>query len=307
MNSKKRSINNKMPKRHDPFTKTGNPFLSWLCTVALLTSYWISANAHAAAFDAEVAVTDDDNVTQAELDSDIKEDQFVSFAFSVSALKSFNVNRRLVYRGFLNARGYDKYDGLSNLEVGGQVTYQYRGSGAFTEPTLGAFIKGAIADYDSDLRDSDLLSLGVSWRKPFTDRITYTAILAAKWRDSDSTVFDTEELSLLQNADYILSRRWTLYLTYDYRDGDIVSTGAPSLRIVGVADEINADDAFGGAAANIFAYRLDAQTDVFTLGTNYRISEKHSLDISGRWIDSSADDGISYDRQQLSLAYLARF
>ena len=67
------------------------------------------------------------------------------------------------------------------------MTYQYRGSGAFTKPTLGAFIKGAIVDYDSDLRDSDLLTLGVSWRKPFTDRITYTAILSNKWRDSDST------------------------------------------------------------------------------------------------------------------------
>ncbi len=307
MNPKIFLINNKMPNRHDPFAKTGNRFLSWLCVGALLTSYWINTNTHAAVFDAEVAVTDDDNVTQAELDSDIKEDQFVSFGFSVSALKWFNANRRLVYRGFLNVESYDKYDGLSNIEVGGQLTYQYRASGAFSEPTLGAFIKGAIAEYDSDLRDSDLLTLGVSWRKPFTDRITYTAVLAAESRDSDSTVFDTEELSLLQNVDYILSRRWTLYLTYDYRDGDIVSTAAPSLRIVSAADAINADDAFGGAAANSFAYRLEGQTDVFTLGTNYKISEKRSLDISGRWIDASADDGISYDRQQISLAYLARF
>ncbi len=286
---------------------SGSSWLLWL-VIFLLSGPSVSPDAHALAFDLEAAYTDDDNVTRAQLDSDILDDTLLSVTVGASFLKWLGKTKRLIIRGFVHADSYDTYDGLSNVALGGQLTYQYRRSGAFTTPTFGVFAKAAVADFDSELRDSDFLSLGASWRKPFTDRITYTAQLTWNKRESDGTVFDTEEISLLQNVDYTLGRRWTLYLTYNYLDGDIVSTATPTLQIVNAADAIDADDAFGGAAANKFAYRLEAKTDVFTLGVNLKISDKHSLDLSGRWIDSDAKSGgISYERRLLSLAYLTRF
>ena len=256
--------------------------------------------------DLEAAFTYDDNVTRAERDSDILDDSFLSVQVGTSFLQWLNQNNRVIYRSFLRGEFYDKYDKLSNATAGVSATYQHRASGAFTSPTYGAFIRAAINEYDnSELRDSDLLSVGVSFRKPFTDRIVYTAQLSFNKRDSDSTVFDTSEVSLLQNLDYTLGDSWTMYFTYNYLDGDVTSTAVPWLAIVNVADAINADDAFGGG---LFAYRLDARTHVVTLGSNFRVNEKNSFDLSVRWVDSTAKAAdITYERWVVGLAYLTRF
>lgn len=284
--------------------------LALLAAISLST---LAVDAHALAFDAELSYTHDDNVTRAPREVDILKDSFVSVGAGLSFLQWIDRNHRLVYRGFLRGEKYDKYDGLSNATLGGQITYQYRGSGAFTAPTYGAFFRAAVVEYDSELRDSNLFSLGVSWRKPVTDRVTFFTQLAGNYRDSDSTAFDTKEVSLLGNVDYSIGARWTLYFTLNYLDGDIVSTVNanyyPSLYIVNAAEEINIDDAFPNTGATRTAYRLQASTLVVALGTNFRISEQHSLDLSARFAHSEADadSRIDYDRWLISLAYLARF
>jgi hypothetical protein len=283
------------------------PFRHSVATLLVGGMLALAPATHALSIDSEIAYTNDDNVTRAQRDSDILNDQFVSVSAGLTYVGWLNMNHRVIYRGFLRAEIYDKYDGLSNNTAGVNLNYQYRAAGTITAPTYGAFIKAAIAEYDSDLRDSNLYSAGVSWRKPFSDRITFTTILAGNVRDSDSTVFDTKEVSLLANVDYLIGSRWTLYLTLNYLDGDVVSTAVPGLAVVNAAEAINADDAFGGAAANRFAYRLDAQTNVVTLGTNISFGEQHSLDVSARWADSKATGGISYERRLFSAAYLIRF
>lgn len=271
----------------------------------------LSAHANALAVDAELAYTHDDNVTRSPREVDVLKDSFVSVSAGLSFLQWLDRNHRLVYRGFLRGEKYDKYDGLSNATLGGQITYQYRASGQFTAPTYGAFFRAAIVEYDSELRDSNLFSLGVSWRKPVTDRITFLAQLAGNYRDSDSTAFDTKEVSLLANIDYALGSRWTLYHTLNLIEGDIVSTVNasyyPSLYIVNAAETINIDDAFPNTGATRTAYRLNATTIVAALGTNFRINEQHSLDLSARFAHSEADADIEYDRWIISFAYLARF
>jgi hypothetical protein len=264
----------------------------------------LPATGHAVDFDAELAYTSDDNVTRAAREVDILKDSFWAASAGVSFIQWLNRNHRLVARGFLRGEVYDKYDGLSNASAGAQVTYQYRASGQFTAPTYGAFLKTAIVEYDSELRDSNLYTLGASWRKPVTDRVTAFAQLAANVRESDSTVFDTREISLLANVDYSIGSRGTVYLTYNYLDGDIVSTvESPWLYIVNAAEAINIDDAFPGRTA----YRLNATTHVVTLGTNLSIGEGHSLDLSARLADSKADGGVNYERWLYTLAYLVRF
>jgi hypothetical protein len=283
-----------------------NGKFGWLFAAATSALLMCSAN-RAAAIDVELAYTFDDNITRAEREVDILDDQIVSLQVGTSFLQWLNQNNRLVYRGFVRGEFYNEYDKLSNVTAGANATYQYRASGVFTAPTYAAFVKTAIAEYKSKLRDSNLYSAGVSVRKPFTDRIVYSAILSFNKRDSEGTVFDTSEISLLQNLDYKLGERWTTYLTYNYLDGDVTSTATPYLKVINAAEAINADDAFGGAAANRFAYRLDAKTHVVTLGSNFQINEKNSLDFSVRWVDSKAVNDVEYERWQISAAFLTRF
>jgi hypothetical protein len=269
--------------------------------------------AQAVPIDVEAAYTFDDNVTRAQRDVDVLDDQLISLQVGTSFLQWLNQNNRVIYRGFVRGEFYDQYDKLSNVTAGVNATYQYRTSGAFTTPTYGAFVKAAISEYSkSELRDNNLVSVGISFRKPFTDRIVYTAMLSFNKRDSDSTVFDTSDVSLLQNVDYVLGERWTMYFTYNYLDGDTTSSADASvvvgvLPFVNAAEAINVDDAFG--TGNWRAYRLDAKTHVATLGTNFRINEQNSLDLSVRWVEATAtvNKDITYERWIVSLAYLTRF
>lgn len=278
-------------------------------TLSLVAGILLCAPLHAAPIDVELAYTYDDNVARAQFDDDIFDDRFLSLQIGTSVLQWFNANNRVIYRGFLRAEVYDEFETLSNGTAGLSATYQYRGSGAFTSPTYGAFIRASINEYkESDLRDSDLLSVGVSFRKPFTDRIVYTAQLSYNMRESEGTVWDTKDISLLQNLDYAIADNWTVYFTYNYLDGDIVSSTSITygvLATVNAAEEINIDDAFD----SLVAYRLDGNTNVITLGTNFRLNERNSFDLSARWAEakSTVDDSIKYERWIVSLAYLTRF
>lgn len=71
------------------------------------------------------------------------------------------------------------------------------------------------------------------------------------------------------NPDFRWAPRLTQYLTYNYATGDIVASGSPWLPVIDNAERIQADDAFGSASANVFAYRLNVQTHVATLGFNF--------------------------------------
>lgn len=284
--------------------------LNTLLLSAFLANLAFSFSANAAApkirFDGEVAYSNDDNVTKAARDQDIEEDSFASAAMGATYVHAIDIANRIVIRGLIRGEFFNEFDGLSNTTGSVTATYQYRGSGEFLAPTYSAFIKAGIAEYDSELRDSDLFSAGVSVRKAFTDRISGLSVLQYNVRDSDSTVFDTKDMSLLVNADYLLTQHSTLYLTYNYLVGDITSSSGAWLRAVNAAEEINIDDAFPGTW---FAYRLDGKTHVVTLGVNFQLAEKHSLDFSARWINSEADTDseIYYERLQLSAAYLIRF
>jgi hypothetical protein len=192
------------------------------------------------------------------------------------------------------------------------VTYQYRPSGAVLAPTWGVFAKAWVEEYKSEFRDSNRYSFGASVRKAFTDRITFATVVSANQRDSDGVVWDTKDWSLLMNLDYELARRKTLYITLDYRDGDIVSTAVPTLDIANAIQEgkvkaVQVDDVFGGAADNRRAYRLNGHTLVGKLGLNFRLNETDSLDLSAWYANADADGGINYDRTIVSVAYLTRF
>jgi len=272
-----------------------------LCIALLLPSA-----ARAIGWSADLGITYDNNVTLAEDASDILSDTFVSTSIAKSFSQALGEHSRLIYRPFVQVQAYDKYDGLSFVAAGVNITYQYRSSGAVLAPTWGVFAKSWIEDYKSDFRDSTRYSFGTSVRRVLTDRLTFAAVLSANTRESDGLVWDTRDRSLLLNLDYELARRAALYITLDYRDGDIVSTAVPTLRIVNTAQEIQPDDAFGGSAANRFAYRLKGQTLVGKLGLNFRLNEADSLDLSA-WYAKADADGIRYDRTIVSVAYLTRF
>ena len=273
---------------------------------ALLALAW-AEGAQGFTIDGEAAYTVDNNITRAARDDSILRDSVLALGAGVTFQQPLSKRYRLLYRGFVRGEAYAEYTGLSNLTAGAAATLQYRASGKLLAPTWNLFARLSTSAYESWLRDSDFLSLGVSVNKGLTDRVSFTGSLSGTVRDSNSRVFDTREASVLFNIDYLVAKRATLYSTYNYLNGDIVSTGKPWLRIVDYAEDIQADDAFGGAATNFYAYRLKAQTHVLTLGANLMLNRHHSLDLSARAAHSRTDGDITYNRMLVTAAYLIKF
>jgi hypothetical protein len=284
--------------------------------MALLGALCGPSNAIAAQpfyFPIEAAFTYDDNVTRSEGVGNVLSDRF--FTVTAGASRSFELtaNTRFALQLALGGDKYDQYEGLSRFFGGGQGELQYRPSGEFDAPTYGIFLKIFRDQYDSELRDGFRYSAGVRVLKPLTDRIDLFAALAYNKRDGKSTVFDTDDYSARVNLDYALTRWSTFYVAAEYRNGDVVSTARPSLDLITLADAVVRDDAFTDTER--LAYRFKANTVIATLGYNFAFGERHSLDLSWRWVQSTATDELGfgtagkpeYKVNQYSLAYLIRF
>ena len=108
--------------------------------------------------------------------------------------------------------------------------------------------------FESDHRTGPRYFVGFNARRALTDRIELFAELGHNWRYGNSDVFDWRDYAAKLNIDYALGRKGILYLTGEYRRGDSVSSGPPSLA-VGAADVFVPDDAFENQG--FIAYRID--------------------------------------------------
>ena len=131
-------------------------------------------------------------------------------------------------------------------------------------------------------------------------------------RYGESSVFNNRFNAARFNVDYTLSGTETIYLTGEYRRGQIVSTGMPSLENIEIAEVFVQDDAYPGG--RFFSYRFDGRTMLSTLGYNLALGPRHSLDLSWRRAKSTASikpdfasSRPSYVADQYSIVYLIRF
>ena len=250
-----------------------------------------------------------DNVRLAQDNDDIRSDRSVSATVRArggTSLDSFSI---LNYGGSASYTKMDTFDKLDHHEVEINTRYRFALNSGFTAPiyTLGARVGGR--DFDSKMRDSTFVELNADLNKWITNTINMTTGVGLHAQDSRSDVFDTNDARIFVNFDTNFSKADLVYTTLTYITGDTVSSSTPSLGIVNVADEIEPDDAFGGIDSNQFAYRLEADTLVYTLGYNRIFTRDLSMDLSVRYVDSEAQDDsdINYDRTIFRASLLGRF
>lgn len=258
------------------------------------------------------SATWDDNITRAKLGDDIRADMVYTVNLSRTLEYRLSGNTRVLLTGLATGERFQNFNGLSHIGLGAEANLQYRASSEFDAPTWGLVGKLVGEDYQSSLRDGTRASLGLTWLQPMTDRITLFGALMYNTRQTNNTVFNTEDTSLRLNVDYALGRWTTLYLTGEYRDGDIVSTGHQSLENITIAKAVVQDDAFPNG--EFFSYRFKGTTALLTLGYNIGLGPRDSLDLSWRYVQSTpqmrpawATSPASYTSNQISATYLMRF
>lgn len=282
-----------------------------------LTSGW-SAQARADLDDLQFRVTADytydDNVTRA-MGDDALYDSIGTLTLGAKVPLSVSERTRLLLSAFAVGEGFQRYDGLDRVTGTFVGEFQYRHSGSFGAPIWSLFFKSSYDEFRSDLRDGYRTTLGASVRKPVTDRISLFAALGANIRDARSVVFDTTDYFVRGDLDYTLSRRQSLYLGVELRDGDFVSTARPSLQFFDIAKAVVVDDAFPGPPTR-YAYRIKGRTAIGTVGYNLAFGTRHALDISYRAAYTDPNEqpspavstgNIHYLVNQVTVSYLLRF
>ena len=249
----------------------------------------------------DLGYTYDDNVTLGRAHDEILWDQSLGLNMSVSRALRVDDHVRLVVNGLVNGEKFSNYNGLSNLSGGLDAELQYRQSGAFDAITFAAFARGWLDNYASHLRDGSHYSFGVSAQGALTDRLGLFGELAWNQRHAQSEVWDLTDYSARLNLDYSLGSSGTLYLTGEYRRGDVVSDGHATLVNVSLAQVFVLDDAFPNQ--QLFAYRSEARTWLSTVGYNLPIGHRASIDISWRRVQSTPTAHLDFDVQG-SLRYV---
>ncbi|MEQ1516350.1 MAG: hypothetical protein ABL931_07675, partial [Usitatibacteraceae bacterium] len=254
----------------------------------------------------------DSNVTRGKLSGEKLADRVYSVNAGKSKLFVINDNIRATVTGSVGGEKFDNYYRLSHANAAVQGEVVYRANAEFDTPTFSAFAQSSVEYYQSTYRNGYRYAVGVSARKPLTDRIELVGTLSHNERYAKSSVFNNRFNAARVNLDYSVNSNRTLYLSGEYRRGQIVSTGLPSLENILVADVFVQDDAY--PSGQFFSYRFEGRTIISTLGYNLGLGARHSLDLSWRRAQSTpgfrpafATSPTSYIADQYSIVYLIRF
>jgi outer membrane autotransporter protein len=253
----------------------------------------------------------EDNVSRSLEARDRLWDNVFSMSGTLMRTWPFGSNGRAVATALASGEKFDRWQGLGRFSAGIQAEYQYRTSGAFGAPTYAAVGRAIYELYESNLRTGPRYFAGVNARKPLTDRIELFGEVGVNARYGRSAVFRLNDFAAKANVDYALTSKATLYLAGEYRQGDTVSSGPPSLA-AGIADVLAPDDAF--EPLGYIAYRVDARTVLGTLGLNYPLGPRDSVDFSWRRSQATTRRSLGPEAADLryvdnlySLVYLMRF
>lgn len=276
------------------------------------------ANDHGLDVSADVTYANDDNQSQAERRRDRVEDQSWSGQIAVIGDLEFARSQLVALRIFGEKEAFDEVGELDRSSVGGAASWRMRYGRGFTAPVFEINASMQDDDYDTDQRDSTVTRAQAFVTRRLTDRLTMTLGGEYRKRDSEGSVWDLEDARLFFNADLMLGQRLAAYGTFSRINGDVASSAQRSFcngavardifDLIDAATAIEKDEAYNAAfCGDWVAYRLDARSNVYTLGLNYALGHAMALDLSvlDAAVEGSSDN--SYDRRVYRATLLKRF
>lgn len=253
----------------------------------------------------EAGIGFDDNVANVKQGGAERDDLFVQLGATAQTAWRLTPSSAMLWRFQLDAQRFFEHEGLSHADPALRWDWLYRPGADFHAPTLGIAATVLWSEFDSGLRDAAEYRAAVFAQQQLTTRIGWRLGWSASWREAqDQDVFDGGARSATLDLDWQLSRRFALYLGYQYRDGDLISTApAPAPAVLSAARAFAADDVFPGETA----FRLSSRAQVGTAGVNYSVSPRFAVDVQTRYIEAEADIGSHYRRVQALASLLWRY
>jgi hypothetical protein len=257
--------------------------------------------------DVSVGYTYDDNVTRADLDSDIESDSILSIDASAAYKLPFNEISYFSLKGSLAVNQYLDFTKLSNTRLGIHGSYHLRPSSGYTAARYFARLTFESRMYDSDQRDGSATEIELGLGKRLTDLVSLRAGYIKEDVDADHIVFEAENDRLYVDVDFRTSRENTVYVTLGYLDGDLVTTAPVRPQLQAEYTYWVVDDAFTDLNPQRWAYRLTGSAMSLRLGDNFSLGSNQAIDGSIFYYDAESDGSSSYTGLIYNVNYLYRF
>lgn len=219
-------------------------------------------------------------------------------------------------------RRFDFHD-LSQLQIGGSAGWLWRPTQGFSAPMFNfdVDLTGHVHE-DSKIRDGGTLRATLGAHSRITERLSLRGGYRFTLRRArSSNVFDNERHGVFATGELILAPAVVLSATAAWERGDVVANSTPVAPVTTAATALVVDTAFGPSrftdqmgpgpapgpnAGRRVAYRLDADSWQFEVGTRIRLGQRMTLDLSSGYLRVEARrNSLDYDGMQIiaSLGY----
>jgi hypothetical protein len=265
-------------------------------------------------FGADANVRHDNNVGNAESQSDIAADSIIGARLSIFQLFPLGESYSATVGGDLGGESFHRLTGLSNVSVDGIFSLRKKwGLGAFA-PWARTGISVGRLSYDDSYRNAwDFRATLASGRRlderwnlwaeyAFERRAARTQEEEVPGLSGDAYSQDSHNLAI--NLEYSLSERAFLALGLIGRHGDVVSTASPGPKVFYAAQALAEDPAFG---PDFYAYRLTGTTYGVRVGLSFAATPHSLLGCGFERFDTHADGGNRYTKSVPEITWDYRF
>jgi len=260
----------------------------------------------------------DSNLGKAKLRRDTVEDEVAYVDVNWQYNWQPKMGALFSFRLLGQAQQFDTVESFNNQSYGGEVAFSWQNDYGYLAPFYRVSLTAKRTESDAMGRNSDSLEFQTFATKRLTTAITGRLGYQYNQLEADHEVFDNEEHRVFANFDYIWNQDLISYFTASYLEGNIYSiaqgTFCNGLRaddiypFIKYAEVIWRDKSFNQHfCGDWFAYRMEAETQTYTLGFNYALSHKYSLDVSATYVDSRVSDSVEYQREIIRAGLLVRF
>jgi len=266
----------------------------------------------------DLSVATDSNLTRAKLSQNIIADRFTRLDGRLAIQKQLAFNKALVIELVASHQAYEFTQNLNRSELSSSLIYRWQDRFSYRAPWYQVMVTGQWWDVAVKQRDSNVVTLQAMVSARLTTQISWVLGLENKHRDSDGSVFDTQQSRAFLHLDYRWLHGSALYGGFSYMDGDTLSTvqsvycnglvATATYDLIINSDAIEWDQGLSeDYCGNWISYRLSATTQTATLGFNYPINHNTAVDISFLQVNVSAQGGNEYDRQIIQFNLLKGF
>ena len=243
----------------------------------------------------------DSNPAKAEFDTDIEETSSVLGRLTGNLYSKSLRADEIINSGF-SFNGSASYE--YNVDIDDLGESRYRASADWfrenkktrATPFVRAGLGVTYIDSESRQRDGVLVDFGTSINFQPTNFFDTTLGAQLALTEAETEVFDTTKATFFITANFSPTPKLVLRTGFRFVTGDEVSTATPTINIIDNAQVIEPDEAFGGVAANRFAYLLDADSAIAEAGIGYGISGSIQANLLYRYVSTQADGDIDYQR-----------